>query len=378
MVHDQLLGGRSLGLWRVVLFLLVDGAAMYDLTKHAGTQPQFYLHSTAPIDTWDTGGTMVTIAGSFAEECLDGSSTECRYAVGVGPFAAPLVPGYCNAQKIVVLSPAIADGRATADYDVRVTLQTRDGASSALRWSSSAQPIRQKIRIHNYRTTVAQQKQVSEAAQLQLLSPSTVPAFAEVVMLKLFHSAARSDHTLCGIGGDSMSMCPSLDGDYKMVRLEGLCHRLKREGMVPLRFYWSAAHVDNAVTAAKKLRPDPKGYELVRNVCYIWRNGGADRSPLDLFYSAEHNDHYATGTAVGRKWAKANNYTSMGTQGFVERVPLRSPSKLDGTARGLLESVDAIVTRVNAQVNVAGASGAGGVLQTGVDAGGIGVGVGLN
>ena len=114
--------------------------------------------------------------------------------------------------------------------------------------------------------------------QLQLLSPANVPAFADVVMLKLFHSEARNDHTLCGIGGDDLAVCPSLDGGYRMVRLEGLCHRQKREGMVPLRFYWSAEHADNAVTAAKKLRPSVKGYTLVRNVCYIWRNGGADTS----------------------------------------------------------------------------------------------------
>ena len=247
--------------------LLVSGLAVcacYDLVLHTrfdGPQPHYFLHGTAPIDAWDTGGTMITLTGSFAPECLDGSSAECRYAVSLGAFPAPLVPGYCNAQKLVVLSPAITDGRATADYDVVVTLQTREGPSAALRWSLTAQPIHQKVRIHNYLVTLEKQTQMAEQAQLQLFSPTkSVPAFADMVMLKLFHSEVRSDHTLCGIGGDDISVCPSFDGDYRMVRLEGLCHRQKREGMVPLRFYWSASHVDNAVTAAKKLRPNPKGY----------------------------------------------------------------------------------------------------------------------
>lgn len=311
--------------------------------------PQHYVQSVAPIDTWDTGGTMVTLLGRFDSACL-ADNAPCAYRVSFGALEAPLLLDQCTDGKLVVVSPAVMGGKPTADYDV-VVRRHADGRTAVLGWAANALPLHQKVRIHNYQVTVANQVRATETAQLQLLSSANVPPFTELVQLKLFRSATRNDHTLCGIGGDVLSVCPSFEAEYRMVRLEGLCSRERREGTKPLRFYWSGSAQDNAVTSAKKLRPSSTGYELVRNVCYVWTKASQpDHVALELFYNAERTDHYATATEEGRTWAREQGYQSLGVQGYVMRVPPRTASSLGQEARDMLGKVDQVISHVNSFV----------------------------
>ena len=313
--------------------------------------PQHYIQSVAPIDCWDTGGTMVTIAGNFAEECLSDSGAPCAYQVSFGALEAKLLLDQCTEAKLVVISPTVA-GALTADYGVIVTVRRGAGdRGEALGWAANALPLHQKVRIHNYQSTMANQIRVTEQAQLQLLSSANVPPFTELVQLKLFRSAARKDHTLCGIGGDTLEVCPSFEADYRAVRLEGLCSRSRREGTKPLRFYYHENLQDNAVTTAKKLLPSSEGYQLVRNVCYVWSEATRpEHVALELFYHEGRGDHFATATDEGRAWASDEGYASMGVQGYVMRVPPRKGGALGKQARDVLGKVDQVISQVNSHV----------------------------
>ena len=313
---------------RALLVLLVCWAG--------GAEPQYFLHSVNPIDTWDSGGTLITIGGSFP-------AAAAGVRAYLGQIELQVVQQQSSEQYLVVVSPRVEGSLPTADYDVTVSV---DG--KRLPWSATAQPIHKLVRVHNYRLTVEKQMQMTEAVQLQLLNPSTISTFAEHVLLKQFYSAERSDHTLCGIGGDRLSVCPSFDvATYALERVEGVCLRERREGTVPLRFYWSAAAQDNAATAAKKLLPSAKGFDLVRNVCYIWKDKGAasdNRVGLELFYNEARKDHLAVATQEGRAWAKANGYTTLGLQGYVQRL-LQPRSDTDDASNNTAEAEIAAATQ---------------------------------
>ena len=274
----------------------------------------------------------------------------------LGQIELQIVRQQSNGQVLVVVSPRIEGSVPTADYDVIVSV---DG--KRLPWSATAQPIHKLVRVHNYRVTVEKQMQMTEAVQLQLLNPSTISMFAEHILLKQFYSAERSDHTLCGIGGDRLSVCPSFDvTTYTLERVEGICLRNRQEGTIPLRFYWSASAQDNAATAAKKLLPSSKGFELVRNVCYIWKDRGEaadNRVGLELFYNKARKDHLAVATQEGRTWAQANGYTTLGVQGYVQRL-LQPPGDADdsnttaeaeiaATTQRALRKIDRMLARMS-------------------------------
>ena len=313
--------------------------------------PQHYVQSVTPIDTWDAGGTMVTLLGRFDSECLS-DDAPCTHRVSFGALDAPLLLDQCTDTKLVVISPAVTGGQPTADYDIGVRVHHHaDARTKELGWAANALPLHKKVRVHNYQTTMANQMRANEAAQLQLLSSANVPPFTELVQLKLFHSAKRNDHTLCGIGGDVLAVCPSFEADYRIVRLEGLCSRARRDGTKPLRFYWSGAAQDNAVTSAKKLRPSSAGYELVRNVCYVWTEASRpEHVPLELFYHEGRSDHFATASEEGVAWAREQGYASLGVQGYVLRVPPRKASALGKEAKDVLGKVDKLISQVNSHV----------------------------
>ena len=296
-----------------------------------------YLQSVAPVDLWSTGDSLISIDGRF-----DGDS---RYKVMIGNFVAPPLESLSDEGRLVVVSPMIDEWWPTADFDVVVKSISTFGVEETVPWSASALPVHKKVRIHNYQETIAAQLQVTEAAQLELLSSASVPEFNKNVLLKTFFSPTRDDHTLCGIGGDDITVCPSFEGEYQIIRVEGLCARELQEGTIPLRLYRNERAQDNAAVA-KRLRSLSLNYELVHDVCYMWRTGAPDRAPLELFYNKGRKDYMSTATSEGRAWARAHNYTSAGTQGYVQRLPERKVTVRTKQARDLLGAVDRIMDQL--------------------------------
>ena len=93
----------------------------------------------------------------------------------------------------------------------------------------------------------------------------------------------------------------------------------------------SAANADNFVSTNASFPL----YTRVRVACFVKAQAGDGLTPLQLFYSAAHKDHLATASAEGIAYARANNYSFLGTQGYVKAAPPPPPpsiAKYQGTA----------------------------------------------
>jgi hypothetical protein len=333
------MGRRRVGGMRPVCsILLLALGSRRCASLHPTGGARHFVQSVVPIDVWGSGDALINLEGKF--------DADYRYKVLIGNFVAPPLESHCDEGRLVVVSPTVDEAWPTTDFDVRVEAISAFGDQEIVPWSPTALAVHKKVRIHNYQATIEAQLQSTEAAQFELLSSASVPEFGKAVLLKTFHSATRGDHTVCGIGGDDITVCPSFEGGYRIIRVEGLCARERQEGTVPLRLYHNARAQDFAATSAKKLHPSSRGYKLVRNVCYVWRTEAPDRAALELFYSEARADYMSTATSEGKLWAQQNNYTSCGTQGWVRRLPPRKVTERTRQAKDLLGAVDRIMDQL--------------------------------
>jgi hypothetical protein len=145
------------------------------------------------------------------------------------------------------------------------------------------------------------------------------PADESLVPLKLYYSPERDDNytTATAAGQYSAKEGPSwMDG---FVRFEGFVSPTPRDGLVPLKLYWSPERGDNFTTGTAQGEQDAlgSGYTYVRDEGYISPVPGDGLAPLKLYWSPVHEDNFTTATAQGEQDALNAGFVYVRDEGYV-------------------------------------------------------------
>ena len=136
--------------------------------------------------------------------------------------------------------------------------------------------------------------------------------------LSLWYSASRDDHF--SDNDANCSACPGAGYVYK--HAQGTFSARPDVGLVALNLYWNpnpsaGAGGDNV---ASTFSPTQPGYTFARVLGYVAdpaKPQPAGTTPLKVFYSATHLDHYTTASAADEADALALGYSLVGLAGFV-------------------------------------------------------------
>ena len=109
-------------------------------------------------------------------------------------------------------------------------------------------------------------------------------------------------------------------------RVEEAAHRVrtwdKPAGTIPLDLYWSANRQDHFTTATEEGRRDAlvAGYVHVRTEGYVFEAPATGLVPLKLFYSSERGDNFTTAAPDGFRDAEAARYREVArSEGYLSR-----------------------------------------------------------
>ena len=144
---------------------------------------------------------------------------------------------------------------------------------------------------------------------------------ATSVSLNLWYSKSRDDHFS---DNANCSACAGLD--YVFKHEQGVFAGSAGAGLVALNLYWNAnpsagAGGDNV---ASTFAPTQAGYTFSRVMGYVFdpaKPQPPGTVPLKLYYSAAHLDHYTTAGAADEADALALGYSLVGLAGFITPAP---------------------------------------------------------
>jgi hypothetical protein len=146
--------------------------------------------------------------------------------------------------------------------------------------------------------------------------------------LSLWFSASRDDHF-----SDNNANCSACPGEGYVYRHEqGTFSSEPGEGLVPLNLYWNPSPSDTRGTSgdnvASTFPPTQPGYTFARILGYIADPAApspAGSTPLKVYYSAAHLDHYTVASAADEADALALGYALVGLAGYIT-LPASGPA----------------------------------------------------
>jgi len=142
-----------------------------------------------------------------------------------------------------------------------------------------------------------------------------LPQIAYLPATQLF-SKERNDSVLC-ISSDCIAAnCPTCDGHYVTVRIEGYAVGVDDvSGTIPLHLWFSPDHQDNFVSSAST--PPDNSYTINLGDGFIWKTSSSDMYPLDLYHNKQTNHHVTVASPEGHQWAKDNGFELVSNQGYI-------------------------------------------------------------
>jgi hypothetical protein len=150
--------------------------------------------------------------------------------------------------------------------------------------------------------------------QFPLFYRRILPKVTYVPATQLF-SKERNDSVLC-ISQECLSAnCPSCNGNYVTVRIEGYTVLLDAKGTIPLTLWYSGTHQDNFVST--ETAPPDSSYTVTFSDGLVFSNSAAGLIALDLFENPMTKHHITVASAEGHQWAKENGFNFVKNQGYI-------------------------------------------------------------
>ena len=137
----------------------------------------------------------------------------------------------------------------------------------------------------------------------------------ELVYLHLFWNGSTSDNLSCS-ARDNPEAENLYGPGYSSARLEGRILDEQRNRTIPLKLLRRGTDYLTAARRETLQEASEKGYQEVATLGYVFAQRQPGLRALELYYSAEREDYFLTGTNAGKASAPRDGYRWVSTEGW--------------------------------------------------------------